>query len=195
MSGMTIGYVRVSSADQSVQRQLDGINLDKVFTDKASGKNTQRPALKDCMDFVRDGDNLVVHSMDRMARNAEDMLRLVRGLTDKGVTVHFMKENLIFSGDDNPMAKVMLTVMAAFAEFERNMIRERQREGIVIAKAAGKFKGRAPKLDAAQAMALRAAIDAGLPKQQVADQFGISRKTVYEYMSRGTSRCGIALAP
>ncbi len=142
MLGQKIGYVRVSSLDQNQVRQLDGIKLDKVFTDKASGKDTNRPALNALLDFVREGDTVVVHSMDRLARNLDNLRYLVQLLTKKGIEVEFVKEHLTFTGKDSPMAQLMLSVMGAFAEFERALIKERQREGIAIAKQKGFYKGR-----------------------------------------------------
>src|ERR1700739_4006299 len=136
--GQRIGYQRVSTVDQNTDRQLDGVGLDKVFTDKASGKDTDRPELSRALDYVRDGDTLVVHSMDRLARNLEDLRRVVRELTGSGVKVEFVKESLTFSGDDSPMNTLLLSMLGAVAEFERSMILERQREGIAIAKAGGK---------------------------------------------------------
>ena len=130
---MRVGYIRVSSVDQNTVRQLDGIAVERTFTDKASGKDTTRPALDEMLAFVRDGDTVIVHSMDRLARNLDDLRRVVRSLTGKGVRVDFVKESLAFTGDDSPMATLLLSVMGAFAEFERALILERQREGIAAA--------------------------------------------------------------
>ncbi|RZI39663.1 recombinase family protein, partial [Herbaspirillum sp. HC18] len=141
-----IGYVRVSSFDQNPERQLEQIQVDKVFTHKASGKDTRRPELERLLAFVREGDTVVVHSMDRLARNLDDLRRLVQGLTQRGVRIEFLKEHLTFTGEDSPMANLMLSVMGAFAEFERALIRERQREGIEVAKRAGRYTGRKPDL-------------------------------------------------
>ena len=127
MQGQRIGYVRVSSFDQNPERQLEQVEVVKVFTDKASGKDTQRPELDALLSFVRDGDTVVVHSMDRLARNLDDLRRLVQKLTKRGVRIEFVKESLTFTGEDSPMANLMLSVMGAFAEFERALIRERQR--------------------------------------------------------------------
>ena len=127
MKGQRIGYVRVSSFDQNPERQLDQIQVDKTFTDKASGKDTQRPELEALLSFVREGDTIVVHSMDRLARNLDDLRRLVQKLTKRGVRIEFAKESLVFTGEDSPMANLMLSVMGAFAEFERALIRERWR--------------------------------------------------------------------
>ena len=133
MKGQNVGYIRVSSVDQNSDRQLSDTSLDVVFEDKCSGKDTQRPQLKACLRHLRSGDALHVHSIDRLARNLKDLQTLVEELTGRGVTIRFNKENLTFTGDANPMQKLMLQMMGAFAEFERSMIRERQREGIAAA--------------------------------------------------------------
>lgn len=119
MKSQRIGYVRVSSFDQNPDRQLEQAQVDKVFTDKASGKDTQRPELDALLAFVREGDTVVVHSMDRLARNLDDLRHLVQKLTKRGVHIEFVKECLTFTGEDSPMANLMLSVMGAFAEFER----------------------------------------------------------------------------
>jgi len=180
-NGQRIGYKRVSSLDQNNARQLDGVALDRVFEDKASGKDTKRPQLESALAFVREGDTLVVHSMDRLARNLDDLRRIVLSLTKKGVSVQFIKESLTFTGEDSPMANLLLSVMGAFAQFERELIRERQREGIAIAKKEGVYKGRVPSLTAERATQLRARITAGEPKAKLAREFGISRASVYNY--------------
>src|SRR3546814_163856 len=132
MKGQRIGYVRVSTFDQNVDRQLDGQSLDRIFTDKASGKDINRPELDAMLAFAREGDTVVVHSMDRLARNLDDLRKLVQSLTKRGVRIEFVKESLAFSGEDSPMANLMLSVMGAFAEFERALIRARQREGLAV---------------------------------------------------------------
>ena len=142
MTGQQIGYIRVSSFDQHPEQQLDGMALDRSFIDKVSGKDVDRPQLEALMTFVRRGDTVVVHSMDRLARNLDDLRRVVQCLTARGVRIQFLKEHLTFTGDDSPMAHLMLSVMGAFAEFERALIRERQREGIALAKQRG-ARGRA----------------------------------------------------
>jgi DNA invertase Pin-like site-specific DNA recombinase len=111
MSGQRIGYIRVSTLDQHTERQLDGIQVDKTFTDKASGKDTRRPQLELMMSFVRSGDTVIVHSMDRLARNQDDLHHIVQTLTSKGVRIEFVKEHLTFTGEDSPMSKLMLSVM------------------------------------------------------------------------------------
>lgn len=182
-SGQHVGYVRVSSLEQNTARQLDGIQLNKIFTDRVSGKSTDRPQLQLCLEYVRDGDTLHVHSMDRLARNLEDLRRMVRELNAKGVRVQFHKENLVFTGEDSPMANLLLSLLGAVAEFERALILERQREGVAIAKAAGKYKGGKPKLNQSQVVLLQARVAAGVPKAVVARELGISRETLYSYLS------------
>jgi DNA invertase Pin-like site-specific DNA recombinase len=177
-----VGYVRVSHVDQNEQRQLDGIDLDKVFTDKASGKDTKRPQLQACLTYLREGDVLIVHSMDRLARNVEDLLRTVRTLNEKSVWVQFVKENLIFKGDDSSMSNLLLTMLGAVAQFERSLIRERQREGIAIAKKAGIYKGRKPTLSPERAASLVARAKTE-KKSDLAREFGVTRETVYQYIN------------
>ena len=182
MPGQRVGYVRVSTLDQSTVRQLDGVTLDRVFEDKASGKDVNRPQLEAMIGFVRDGDTVLVHSMDRLARNLEDLRRLVRRLTDKKVRVEFVKEHLVFTGEDSPMANLLLSVMGAFAEFERSLIGERQREGIALAKQRGAYRGRKKALSDEQTVTLRQRAAAGEPKAQLAREFNISRETLYQYL-------------
>lgn len=185
MHGQRIGYIRVSTLDQNPDRQLEGAQVSKVFTDKASGKDTQRPQLDALLGYVREGDTLVVHSMDRLARNLDDLRRLVQQLTGRGVRIEFVKEGLTFTGEDSPMANLLLSVMGAFAEFERELIRERQREGIALAKQRGAYRGRKPALSNAQAAELRRRAEAREPKAALAREFGISRATLYEYLRAG----------
>jgi DNA invertase Pin-like site-specific DNA recombinase len=163
MNGQRIGYIRVSTLEQNTARQLDDLVLDKVFTDKASGRDTRRPELETLMQFAREGDTVVVHSMDRLARNLDDLRRIVRNLTDRGIKIQFVKESLIFTGEDSPMANLLLSVMGAFAEFERALIRERQLEGIALAKQRGAYKGRKKTLSAEQIVELKARVARLIP--------------------------------
>src|SRR3712207_5296360 len=185
MLGQRIGYIRVSSLDQNVERQLEGIDVDKTFTDKASGKDTNRPQLELLLSFARAGDTVIVHSMDRLARNLDDLRRIVQTLTSRGVRIEFVKEHLSFTGEDSPMASLMLSVMGAFAEFERALINERQREGIALAKQRGAYKGRKKALSTATVAQLRQRIARGMSKAQVARELGISRQTLYQYLRGG----------
>ena len=182
MVGQRIGYIRVSSFDQNPERQLEGIALDHSFVDRASGKDVHRPQLEALLRFVRQGDMVIVHSMDRLARNLDDLRRLVSALTERGICIEFVKEHLSFTGEDSPMARLMLSVMGAFAEFERALIRERQREGIALAKQRGAYRGRKRSLSEPQIAALRARIATGDKKAVVAREFGISRETLYQYL-------------
>ncbi len=177
-----VGYTRVSSEGQNLDRQLDGIALDRVFADKVSGKNTHRPKLEELLDYVRDGDTVVVHSMDRLARNLDDLRRLVRTLTGRGVRVEFAKESLTFTGDDSPMATLLLSIMGSFAEFERALIRERQMEGIAQAKKRGVYTGRKKSLTTGQLIEIRERINAGETKAALAREYRVSRETLYQHL-------------
>ena len=182
MSGQRIGYVRVSSFDQNPQRQLENISVDRIFTDKASGKNMRRPQLEALLAFARDGDAVIVHSMDRLARNLDDLRQIVQKLTGRGIRIEFVKEGLTFTGEDSPMAHLMLSVMGAFAEFEHTLLRERQREGIVLARQRGVYQGRKKALSTDQITEIHNRISAGESKTQVAREFGICRDTLYQYL-------------
>ena len=186
-TGQLVGYIRVSTLDQSTGRQeaqLEGLQLDEVYTDHASGKDTSRPQLQAALKHLRKGDTLVVSSMDRLARNLDDLRRLVDELTSRGVSVRFIKENMTFTSEENPMSKLMLSVMGAFAEFERSLIRERQREGIAVAKTTGKYKGRKPALKASRVAELlsRDKENGHKNRAALARDFGISRETLYQYL-------------
>lgn len=174
-----VGYVRVSSVDQNTDRQLDGIALDKVFTDKVSGATTDRPQLTAMLDYVREGDCIVVHSIDRLARSLADLLGMIESLTAKGVAVRFHKEQLHFTGEHSAVQKLMLSMMGSFAEFERSMIKERQREGIAKAKTRGVYKGRVKTIDDE---AIRAEIAAGSSFRKAAEKLGVSLSTVQRAM-------------
>jgi DNA invertase Pin-like site-specific DNA recombinase len=183
--GQRVGYLRVSSLDQTTARQLDGLELDAVFEDKVSGATADRPQLNAALKHCRAGDTLVVHSMDRLARNLGDLKGLIDDLTKRGVSVEFIKERQTFRPDkEDPMATLMLHLLGAVAQFERDLIKERQREGIEIAKAKGVYKGRAPKLTPEQAQELRAkdAANGGKGRAGLARDYGISRETLYQYL-------------
>ena len=182
MPGQRVGYVRVSSADQNPDRQLDGVLVERIFVDQASGKDAQRPELEALLLYVRPDDTVVVHSMDRLARNLGDLLHLVQSLTARGVAVEFLKEHLVFTGEDAPVAMLMLSVMGAVAEFERTLIRERQREGIAIAKQRGVYRGRDRSLHPEQIEEVRKRVEAGEAKARIAREFGISRQTLYRLL-------------
>ncbi len=181
--GQKVGYIRVSTVTQNTERQLEGLSLDRIFEERASGKNRQdRPILQEMLAYVRQGDEVIIHSMDRLARNVSDLLEIVTNLTDKGVTVTFSKEFLTFTGEDSAISRLMLTIMGSVAEFERACIRSRQAEGILLAKKRGAYKGRRPSLSPAQAVQLRERAKAGEKKAALAREFNISRETLYSYL-------------
>lgn len=186
VTGQKIGYARASSKDQNLDRQLAALKKEKVFrifTDTVSGSSTQRPGLDGALNYVRAGDQLIVVSMDRLARSLIDLHRLVDELTERGVSVKFLKEGQTYSLDSSPVAKLMLGLLGSVAEFERAIIRERQAEGIAKAKARGVYKGRAKVLNEEQIMQAREWVSEGVPKTEVARRFGIGRTTLYKYLA------------
>ena len=193
--GQRIGYVRVSSIDQNADRQLEHLHADRLFTDKASGKDTDRPQLQALLAYAREGDTIVVHSMDRLARNVDDLRRLVQEQTKRGIRLQFIKENLTFTGDDSPMANLMLSVLGAVGQFERDLIKERQREGIALAKQRGAYRGRKKALSDEKVDELRQRVNAREKKAKLAREFGISRQTLYESLRRVSSTEGQAPSP
>lgn len=189
MSNQLIGYIRVSTREQSTGRQSTGmehLQLDKVFTEKLSGKNKERPELLNCMAYARDGDTLYIYSIDRLARSLGDLESIIKELVDKGVTVHFIKESQVYSRDNsNPFNKVLLQVLGAFAEFERNIMLERQAEGIAHAKAngtkSGKPFGKQP-LDMTRRTEAIELSKQGNNISQIAKAMGLSRASIYKLL-------------
>jgi len=182
--GKRIGYIRVSTTDQNPDRQLEGVQLDKKFVDYASGKNKKRPQLDALMDYVREDDEIFVHSIDRLARNSKDLFELVENFLNKKIVVHFVKNNLVFNGNDSPMSKFQLSIMAAYAEFEREILLERQREGIAIARKAGKYKGGKTKMTPDKISQLEEMLKTREPKSKIALALGVSRFTLYRYLEK-----------
>jgi len=186
----TIGYKRVSTLDQTTARQLDGVKLDIVFEDKLSGKDVNRPEFQSMMKTLWKGDTLIVHSMDRLHRNLSDLEKTIKELVERGVTVEFTKEKLTFANPEGSESSfeyqskmLMLRIMGALGEFERENIRERQREGIAIAKKIkGKYLGGQPKLTAVQAAEMKVLAESGVPKSKLAKKYKVSRETVYQYL-------------
>ena len=184
MQAARIGYVRVSSADQNTARQEEQLlpfNLDRVFVDRASGKDTERQELLRMIEFVREGDEIFVCSMDRLARNLQDLLNVTNELQRKGVAIHFLKERIDLDpvGETSAMTRLLMSMMGAVAEFERSLIRERQREGIAIAKKKGLYKGRIPVSDEIIEEAKKR-LSLGVPVSRVAKDLKISRSTLYK---------------
>lgn len=178
-----IAYKRVSTAEQNTARQLEGMTFDKVFEDQVSGKDTNRPELLAMLDYVRDGDELYVHSLDRLGRNTSDLIQLMDTLKSKGVTVIFNKNKMTFSPDtSNPMNNLMFTMLSAFSQFERELMLERQREGIAIAKAQGKYKGREKKID--DTVIIEAMNQEKASFRKVALELGISVSTIQRALKK-----------
>ncbi|MGP5112900.1 recombinase family protein [Corynebacterium casei] len=187
IAGQKVGYARVSSKDQNLERQTAALKKEKcfrIFDDTVSGSSTDRPGLDGALNYVRPGDQLVVMSMDRLARSLIDLHRLVDELTSQDISVKFLKEGQTYSLNSTPIAKLMLGLLGSVAEFERAIIRERQAEGIARAKARGVYKGRAKALTDEQLAQAREWVDAGVPKAEVARRLGIGRTTLYNYLSR-----------
>lgn len=181
-----IAYKRVSTEDQNLDRQLDGHEFDKEFVEKVSGKNTDRPQLQNMLEYIRDDDFIYVHSIDRLARNLKDLESIIDTINKKGATITFVSECLTFGSDDNPMNRLMLQMMGAFAQFERSIIRERQAQGIAKAKQKGVYKGRAPALSADKKKQLfedYQNLDMfGQKKKDLAEKYGISEATMWRYI-------------
>ena len=181
--GLVFAYARVSSADQNPERQTElfkGLDTDHIYVDHASGASTDRPKLKVLLKVLRRGDTLVVKSPDRLARNTVDLLNIAHELRDKGVDLEFLDTPAL--NVDSATGEFMLTIYAGFATLERAMIRERQAEGIAIAKAKGKYE-REPKLNAEQVRDARKRVEAGVPKAKVARELGVSRTTLYHALA------------
>lgn len=176
---MKVGYVRISTKEQNTARQdvlMKELGVEKVYTDRMSGKSKERPELHKMMDFVREGDSLTVESISRFARNTRDLLDLTAALKAKGVQFISKKENIDTS---TPAGKFMLAVFGALAELERENILERQAEGIAIAKAEGRMNGRPRKaVDCFESVYLDVK-EGKLSASQGAKQLGISRSTWY----------------
>jgi DNA invertase Pin-like site-specific DNA recombinase len=187
IKGQIVGYIRVSTLLQNTARQemqLSGYKIDELFTDYCSGKDSNRPQLQAALKHLRKNDLLIVQSMDRLARNLDDLRKIVNDLTKRGIKVQFIKESLTFTGNDSSMSNLLLSVMGAFAEFERSLIRERQREGIEIAKSKGKYKGRKKALTENELITLRNKDKENSHKNRstLAKEFNISRQSLYNYI-------------
>lgn len=191
IAGEKVGYARVSSKDQNLERQTELLRKEGVFSlyeDRMTGSTRQRPGLEEALRYVRKGDQLIVTSMDRLARSLSDLYSIVDDLTARGVSVKFLKEGQTYSKDSKPVAKLMLGLLGSVAEFERSIIRERQAEGIAQAKKRGVYKGRANALTAEQVEQAKKWIDEGVPKTKVAERLGVGRTTLYEYIKTRNPR-------
>lgn len=189
-----VAYIRVSTVDQNTDRQLDGLTFDRTFEDHCSGKDTNRPGLSECLAFLREGDTLHVHSIDRLARNLADLQRMVEDLNAKGIAVHFHKEGLTFSGEKlSPMNKLMFSMLGAFAEFERAIMKERQAEGIrkakerdaSLPKSERAYKGRRARITEEMAEEIRVRKAAGEKVADLAKEYGCTTETIYAQIRKG----------
>lgn len=173
---MKVGYRRVSTIEQNLDRQeLSG--CDRIFEEKVSGATKERTALNEMISFVRDGDEVEVYSIDRLARNLGDLQQIIAELNAKGVSIKFVSEGLKFSGnDEDPFAKLQLHMLGAFAEFERSLIKKRQLEGIAKAKERGVYTGRKKQIDDSRIRNMKLE---GASVAQIASEMGISRQSVY----------------
>ena len=187
MKGISSSQISICNSAQNTGRQLEGIEVDRIFVDRASGKNTDRPKFQEMLNYDREGDRVIVHSMDRFARSLKDLVTEVDKLVKRGIAIQFVKENITFTAQSTPMDNLMLQLMGAFAQFEREIILERQKEGIKLASSQGKYKGRVHKLKPDQAEALRQDWKEGKypSKMALGQAFGISRQAVYRYLKAG----------
>lgn len=189
--GQIVGYARVSAVDQNVSRQVKALEVecDKIFVEKVSAaKTSNRPQFQEMLRYLREGDVLQVTSADRLARSTRDLLDIVQSLKDRGVQVEFLDNPAL--NTDTPQGEFMLTILAAVAQLERSIIRERQAEGIAIARAAGKYD-RAPKLSPEQASEVRRLDALGVPKTAIARKMGCSRHTIYSVLDRIGKYAGV----
>jgi len=184
---MIFNYKRVSTVLQNTERQLFDVVCDRTYEDKLSGKDMNRPEFQQMMSNLRAGDIVNVHSLDRVGRNTKDILSIVEDIKLKGCIIKFHKENLTFDGTKSDLySDLMLTILSGFSEFERNIILERQREGIAIAKAKGKYKGRKKKLTDKSLASLKSDFNTGIPKAEIAEKYGVTRSYVYQLAKKET---------
>ena len=185
---MIFNYLRVSTILQNTERQLVDVVCDRQYEDKLSGKDTNRPQFQLMMSNLRSGDVVNVHSLDRVGRNTKDILEIVQEIKDKGCLIHFHKENLKFDGTKSDLySDLMLTILAGFSQFERNIILERQREGIAIAKAKGVYKGRRSKLTEEQLENMKMDFNSGIAKTEIAKKYDVTRAYVYQLVNQTPS--------
>jgi DNA invertase Pin-like site-specific DNA recombinase len=173
-----VGYIRISRFNQNGVSQLAQVKIDHVFQERISGTSRKKPKLQECLNFCRPGDTLHVHSMDRLAGNLKELQQIVDNITQKKVKVQFYKENLIFTGEDNPLSKLKLKIIKAVAEFERSLIRERQKEGIEAAKKRGVKLGRKPLIDSEKQEQIINYLNERLTKKEIALKLGVSYETI-----------------
>jgi len=188
MKGKKVGYIRVSTTDQNPDRQLNIVDLDKRFIDYASGSSLNRPQLEALIDYVREDDIVIVHSLDRLGRNLKDIIDLIHLLRGKGVQIEFLKENLKFSDKSDAMSNLLLCVFGAIAEFEYSLIKERQQEGIARAKREGKYSGRKKIMTLEKIEELKTLMQTRLSISKIAKQLGCSRSSIYKVLKDGKNK-------
>jgi DNA invertase Pin-like site-specific DNA recombinase len=179
--GLNVAYIRVSTFDQKTDRQLEGMKFDEIFEEKISGKIKERPKLQELLKFIRKNDNVYVHSMDRLGRNLKDLIEIVDLINAKGANLYFVKESLVFNNENTAIKNLMLGIMGSFAQFERQNSIERIKEGVRIAKNAGKYHGRKQKYNEDAAKEIIQRIANGEKRTHVCRQMRISRNTSMNY--------------
>jgi len=182
---MQFNYIRVSTLDQNIARQLVGVPCDREYMEKVSGKDTNRPQLQAMLDNLREGDHINVHELSRLARNTKDLLEIVERILSCGASIKFHKEGLLFeSGKDaDPFQKLMLTMLAAISTFERDLMLERQREGIAIAKAQGKYKGKQSRFTSEELADIKERFATSINKAALARELGVTRQYLYKLVA------------
>jgi DNA invertase Pin-like site-specific DNA recombinase len=183
---MKIGYARVSTGLQNLDLQEDSLQnfgCEKIFTDCISGAKSKRPGLNSAIEFVREGDTIVVWRLDRLGRNMEDLISIVNELNHRGISFHSLQENLTMDKSSST-GQLIFHLFAAFAEFERNLILERSAAGRAAAKARGRFGGRPEKLTLQDLELLKTLVDNGTPIKTIAEKWDVSRTTIYRYLDK-----------
>jgi DNA invertase Pin-like site-specific DNA recombinase len=183
---LKIGYARVSTGLQNLDLQEDSLKSEgcqKIFTDKISGSKSKRPGLENAIDFAREGDTIVVWRLDRLGRNMQDLITIVNQLNDRGISFYSIQENITMDKSSST-GQLMFHLFAAFAEFERNLILERSQAGREAARARGRVGGRPEKLTKQDLELLKALVDNETPIKTVADQWNVSRTTIYRYLNK-----------
>ena len=183
---MKIGYARVSTGLQNLNLQEDRLNqygCEKIFSDHISGSRSKRPGLDKAIEFARSGDTIVVWRLDRLGRNMEDLITLVNELNERGVSFHSLEENITMDKSSST-GQLLFHLFAAFAEFERNLILERSSAGRIAARARGRYGGRPEKLNQKDLNLLKTLYDNGTPIKTIAEQWHVSRTTIYRYLNK-----------
>ncbi len=192
-TGQRIGYIRVSTAGQNIARQQEALKeageIRRTFIDRTSGKNRNRPQLNELLLYMREGDHVVVPAIDRMARSIVDLQSLIDEITAKGASVEFLKENMMINAHgSSAMEQMQLQILGVFAEFERNISKERQAEGIAEAKKRGVYsRPRTKKISSAQAREIAARAATGELKTALAREFEVDRSTIYKALRAAKS--------